>query len=506
MALHATWATLRRIAIASRSAIAAVVRRGLQLLATVLVHLFGRWQWQSPGWIRWFRVQIGRAAGHVRARPLHGAGAALALIAAAGGSVWYASRPKPHYVTYAIVEPGLTEYDDNGIKAIRPLKVVFHEAAAPLSQVQKPVTSGIELSPALAGSWFWTSDRELQFAPKEDWPVDGAFSVRFAKSGLAAKQVRLQSYSFRFKSKPFTAQIAESQFYQDPRDPNQKKLVATLKFSHPVDGERLQERLSLAVAKDAEYLGLAANSRNFTVAFDKFRLTAYVHSVALQMPRDDTPMTMVLDKGVRAARGGNDTTARQQAVVMIPGRTSLRFSEARMTIVDNARYEPEQIVLLKSSSPVVERAFAGNVSVQLLPERHPRQPREDTRVYDWRDDVAEIGQDILSRSEPMNATYVQSDEGGDTAHGFKVRAPVGRYLFVMVKAGVQGVGGYISGKPFIAVIKVRPYRRALTFLGQGCLLSLPGDRKVGFLVRDLDQIDVEIGRVLPNQLQHLSPR
>src|SRR5262245_8210673 len=142
MALHATWVTLRRIAVASR----AVVRRGLQLLATVFVHLFGRWQWQSPGWIRWSRGQIKRAAGVVRARPLYGAAAVLALIAAAAGGAWYESRPKPHYVTFAVVEPGLTEYDDNGIKAIKPLKIVFHEPTAPLGQVQKSVTNGVELS------------------------------------------------------------------------------------------------------------------------------------------------------------------------------------------------------------------------------------------------------------------------------------------------------------------------------------------------------------------------
>src|SRR5262249_34859601 len=85
-------------------------------------------------------------------------------------------------------------------------------------------------------------------------------------------------------------------------------------------------------------------------------------------------------------------------------------------------------------------------------------------------------------------------------------APVGRYLYVTVKDGVQGTGGYISGKPFVGVVRVQQYRRALTFLGQGSLLSLSGDRKVGFLVRDVDSVDVEIGRVLPNQLQHLAPK
>jgi hypothetical protein len=41
-----------------------------------------------------------------------------------------------------------------------------------------------------------------------------------------------------------------------------------------------------------------------------------------------------------------------------------------MTVVDNARYEPEQILLLKSSSPVVETAMAGGITVRLLPARH----------------------------------------------------------------------------------------------------------------------------------------
>ena len=67
-------------------------------------------------------------------------------------------------------------------------------------------------------------------------------------------------------------------------------------------------------------------------------------------------------------------------------------------------------------------AFTGNISVQLLPARHPRQPKEDTRTYDWRDDRA-IGRDILALSTPVTVNYVSSEEGGDTAHGFKLAGP-----------------------------------------------------------------------------------
>jgi len=44
-----------------------------------------------------------------------------------------------------------------------------------------------------------------------------------------------------------------------------------------------------------------------------------------------------------------------------------------MTLVDNARYEPEQVLLLNSSSPVTEQAATGGISVYLLPVHSPRQ-------------------------------------------------------------------------------------------------------------------------------------
>jgi hypothetical protein len=236
-----------------------------------------------------------------------------------------------------------------------------------------------------------------------------------------------------------------------------------VQFSHPVDAADFEQRVSFSVAKDAEYLGLKPDSRNFTLVYDKFRLAAHIHSAALGMPRDDTPMTVRIDKGVRAARGGNETRDRAEAVVIIPGRSSLRFSRAGMTLVDNARYEPEQILLLTSSSPVTEKALAGKVSAYLLPLRHPKQPDEDKEPYGW-EDASQVGIDILMNSQPLSLNYVASEEGGETSHGFKFLAPVGRSVYVAVKDGVQGTGGYISGKPYVATIKVQPYRQALTFL------------------------------------------
>ncbi|HXB69631.1 MAG TPA: Ig-like domain-containing protein [Candidatus Acidoferrales bacterium] len=365
-----------------RAFLAALLRVATKLTAGVWwlsTRVIGRWEWQPPSWLVWIGSRLAQAGRYVAADAKR---AGLMLVVAGGmigGWVWYLSRPVPHYVTFTVTAPGLTEYGDKGISSIKPLALKFSESAAPLQQVEKTVTAGIDLSPKMPGAWRWVSDKDLEFAPKNDWPIDKAFTVSFARKGFFARGVLLEDFSFDFRSQPFTSKITESQFYQDPRDPNLKKLVATLQFSHPVDTGQLEQRVSLAVAKDAGYLGLKADSRSYTVVYDKFKLAAYIHSAALAMPRDDTPITLRVDKGVRAARGGNETKDRLEAVVIIPGRSSLRFSRLQMTLVDNARYEPEQILLMTSSSPVPEKALAGRVSAYLLPVRHPNNGRK-TRI------------------------------------------------------------------------------------------------------------------------------
>ena len=466
-------------------------------------HLIGQWDWDPPAWIAWLANRIRADIRIVSADWRIGTALALVVVLSTGGYEWYRHRPRPHYIDITITAPGPTEWDDNGRKPPKPLLVDFAESAAPLKSIEKPVPAGVTLSPAIAGTWFWVSDKQLRFIPKDDWPVGARGTIRLAKKGLLTRGALLEDYGLPFSTAPFTAKIASADFYQDPRDPSLKKVVTTLEFSHPVDTERLEKSVSLALEKDAEYLGLKPDSRNYTVVYDKFKLTAAIYTVPLALPRDDTKMTVTVAKGLRAMRGGNETPDKLSTFVVIPGRGSLRFSDIQMTLVDNERYEPKQVLLVKSSSPVTEKAITGKVEAWVLPVHSPRQQKDDQTPWEWNQE--EVGGDTLKQSRYVKLGYQPSDAPGNTSHGFSFDAPVGRYVFVLVREGIDGTGGYTSTKPFTAVFPVAPYPKALKFLGEGSLLSLSGERKVGFMVRDIDKVDVEVGRVLPNQIQHLAP-
>src|SRR5262249_50808861 len=136
------------------------VNRLRAALVTLFTNLFGRWHWEPPAWLRDSAAAAARAWRYLAAKPARAALVAAAVAAAGGGGYWSATGPRPHYVRVTTLPRGLTEYDDTGIKSIKPMRVVFSESAAPLRNVQKAVTAGIDLSPAVAGTWFWTSDKE----------------------------------------------------------------------------------------------------------------------------------------------------------------------------------------------------------------------------------------------------------------------------------------------------------------------------------------------------------
>ena len=455
--LRALLAALQRAARTGLAGLRAAATFIKRTLPPLLVAVFGQWQWQKPKWVTWSGSQTTRGRRYLAANPMRAAILVVVLVAIGAATYWYVNRPKPHYVTYVVTAPGLTEYNDNGISSIKPLKILFNESAAPLKSLQKAVTTGIDLSPAIAGTWFWTNDKELQFTPKDDWPVDGEFTVRLAKQGFLAAAGQLEEYRFKFSSQPFAARITESQFYQDPRDPNLKKLVATVAFSHPVDAEQFESHVSLAVAKDAEYLGLTPDSRHFTVAYDKFKLAAFIHSAALahaaRRHADDAAHRQ--GRARRARRQRHARSARGRRHHSGPHQPALlrRPHDRRRQRALRARADSVADELVAGGRARVRAASVGHACCRSVTRGSRRKTSEP---YDWRDEERDRRRHSRRRPQPSTSSYVPSDEGGNTSHGFKFLAPVGRYLYVMVKDGVQGTGGYLSGKPFVAHRQGRP--------------------------------------------------
>src|SRR5262249_30280524 len=143
--------------------------------------------------------------------------------------------------------------------------------------------------------------------PKEEWAIDQKYTVSFEKN-LFADHVLLDDYSIEFKTKPFTAEMVNVHFYQSPVDPKEKRVVATLRFSHPVDSESLRKHTELKMGSEEKGIfKFWKEPAKFTVAFGKFNGEAYINSENIKIPERDSSLTVTVTAGVRGATGGNST-------------------------------------------------------------------------------------------------------------------------------------------------------------------------------------------------------
>ncbi|MEA2166105.1 MAG: alpha-2-macroglobulin [Thermoanaerobaculia bacterium] len=477
-------------------------RRVGDVLPVVFRAVFGRVAWRPPQWLTIVRGRIAVLEAWMRRHPRVAAVRALLallVIAAAVLGTWsYRHRPKPVEISVHLTAPEPTKLEGDKWKVF-PMVVEFGGSVAPLDKVGKVVTPGPSVSPGINGVWTWDDDHHLSFMPKEDWPIGQSFSLAIPRKGFVANHLRLAEYELDFKTALFDAAVSAAEFYQDPVDPSLKKVVATVTFTHPVDAAEFENHLSVRMEGEPE----EAKDR-FTVTYDKYKMNAYIHSAPIPIPPKDSSMWIRLGAGVRAARGGPGTEKKIERQVSVPGIYSfLRVNSAELSLVDNERNEPEQVLVLETTTDVSEKEMKPNVSAWLLPLNHPDKSLDDGKApYTWSSSSL-VGPEILKLSRPVALDAIPYEKEFATMHSYRYHADVGRFLYVRVNRGVHSFGGYILGQPFHTVAEVPEFPRQLKILSQGALLSMSGEKKVPLFARDVDAVRFEVGRVLPDQLQHL---
>ncbi|MDB5987411.1 MAG: hypothetical protein JWR16_2464 [Nevskia sp.] len=506
-----------------RALLAAIQFVGRQC-GRLLGFLFGQLQWSPPAWLRNLGNALYRGtrklALWLRTHPARGAGVALLFIAVVAAGIfgwrWYQHRPKPVEITFTIDVPALTCYAcDAPANSPKPLVVHFSGSVAPLSSSGKnvePNKAGIDVSPAIEGIWSWADDRTLKFQPAADWPVAQSYDISFSRHGFAAAHVRLKDYALDFKTPPFTATLDSTEFYQDPVNASDKKVLVTVAFSHPVDSAEFSNRVKLTLFNkltDAqeEEVGKPA----FTVEYDKLKLHAYVHSAQLAVPAKQGRLAVEIASGLRAARGGNKTAEPLKSSTVVPGQFALTVDKLQFDIARDQHDDPRQILVLHTSYSVTEKEIGTKVEAWLLPLKTPDAKRQaqwehdhkkHPLPFDWTSGQ-NITPDLLKSAEPLPLSYTPNEQDHVEDHSFGYQAEPGRYVYVQIDKGLRSFGGYQLGQSLTQTLRVPEFPKELRIAHEGSLLAMSGSKKLTVFSRDVPGVQIEIARLLPDQLQHL---
>ena len=424
----------------------------------------------------------------------------LVLVAA---HEWASSRPKTRLLSWSASGPGPTPLKDGARP--EPVRIAFSDSAAKLEDIGRAVTRGVAIAPRVRGTWSWASEHELVFTPDEDWPAGQAYAIRFDR-GFFPGHIRLESLEGRFVTAPFAAALASSEFHVDPRDPALKRVAATFRFSHPVDTDAFEKRLSMVMSGQKQ--GLFDRDRvphRFTVAYDKFHGEAYVASQPLPIPIEAAMMEVAAAAGVVPVRGGPPSPAPLAAAVRVPSMYDyFRITTVRAELVRNDRLEPEQVLIVEASGGVGERELAARIKAWVLPADRPAAPgRPLQRDHAW-GDPAEIGPETISRSTAVSLTPVTAEREFPAVHSFKLRAPPGAAVYVKLPRGLVAYGGYVQAKDFDAVVRLPGFPREIKILHQGALLRLSGEKKLSLYSLGERAVRLEAGRVRTSRLNDLA--
>ncbi len=275
-----------------------------------------------------------------------------------------------------------------------------------------------------------------------------------------------------------------------------------------MDPERFEKRISSSFFEQlTDTMEESRGKVPFTVVYDKLRLNAYIHSSQLDVPNKTGRLAIRVDSGLRAARGGNETPNRIETSTRVPGLYSLGVQRMGLEIARDERDEPSQALIIEMNHSVIEREMPRAVHAWLLPEKHPdpkvqqRFARAGNAPFPW--SQATVTPDILAASPTLPLTQVPGELEHYELHSFRHVAEPGRFVYVKVDKGLASFGGYVLGQSVENILRVPAYPQELRIAQQGSLLSLSGSKTLTVMTRDVAAMRVQIGRLLPRQIQHL---
>jgi len=395
--------------------------------------------------------------------------------------------------------PNLEKQED-----VPPLYITFNGSVSKIEDVQNEISTGLVIRPEIDGLWRWSADNQISFHPRGQWTPGTKYEIEMSQE-IFSKHIKLETYNTHFKTKDFNLWIDSSKFHIDEVDENIKQVIATIKFSHPIDPKEFEDRISLKPFKlDKEIQAYKKKNYQFSITYDDFYSKAYIISEPLPIPEDDVQMELTIGKGAKSSWKGNKKLSTVSARIGIPGMLNfVRVESAHQTLVKNEAYQTEQVLVIDTKGKIKASDLLKNAEIFVLPNDLPALAGQKKEVnYRWYD-VKKIGPEVRELSTDVQLTTMVTEHDFENINSFKMNVPPLRYVYLKIKKGTPFYGKYFLSKDYETIFRVRAFPEELEIMHDGIILSSTGEKKVSIMAKGIKRVKFQIGRVLPDQINHL---
>lgn len=467
-------------------------------MRSVVAWLIGEFRWSAPPWLAAIA-----AAWRARPRLFWGVIAAIVLLSllTLGGYVGWRMLPEPVLTQVAASPPDVTRVGADGTLYPQPVTLHFETTysdptqegprnAARLALLGKTLTEGIRLTPEHPGEWRWVDENTLRFTTNADWPAGTRYTVHLTPA-LFAQGIELADATPTFTTPEIAVELEKLALYQNPKQPSEHRVVATLRFTHAVNADSLKQHLKLTMRPSGASVQVEPRPYEYTLEIDQHGRVAYVTSAPVDLPKHDNFMTLTLARGVAAKQGESATDEKLQEAVRIPAvSTFFRVDSLETRIVRDHSGTPLQTLVLEVTDGIQAERVAQQLKAYLLPEGENWQRGEVTRK-------------VLAHSTSVELTANPTAHPYSKLLTFTYHAPQDGELFVVLPAGLESHGGFTMTVPYRDVLNIPDYPTELNIVGEGGLLALSGSQTIALQARGLPAIKVEVYQLRDSQFVHL---
>ena len=246
------------------------------------------------------------------------------------------------YVNYEIDSPsGYVAADEKP----ESLVVTFESSAAKLSDVDKEPGTAITIKPAISGKWKWESDSILVFKPNENWKLSTKYTVEFPAE-IFSDIVKVDN-DFSFQTESFRAHIANTEFYINPEDSNEKRVTCEISSNFPMLKDSLEKAVSMKVNyKDEKGKNVEEKLWTYKTTWNKEGTKAYLVSDIIPIPNYTSYMLIEISKDLEAEVGGK-VKEKDVEEVEIPGiRDYVSIRRVSTNLVKKEDLNYDQVIVI----------------------------------------------------------------------------------------------------------------------------------------------------------------
>ncbi len=487
------------------------LRAPLDFLRRIARGLLGDWKlsYESPAWgARAARVGE-EAAGNLREYerkhpsfwPRMSALIVLVWFAIPGGVLCLFLGTDARTVGFQVEAPGIPEFRPGA--APTTLSIEFEDSVAPLASIGYEIKKGVRLKPEIAGSWAWQSERRLVFTPRKHWPPGAEYRIVMDKE-LTPPEVRLSRSSSReFTTPAFSMSLARLEFRVDYRKPADKRVYASVRFNYPVDPGTFPSRVTLREKGRILPRPVKARDYKFTIKYNKDKTEAYIVSENLRLRDEDYSLDLSVEPGAKTSFGGYSTKSHVTGSAVVQGLGNFfAVTGVETAVVKNRFQGMERVIVVNTRGEARAETIGKGLQVYLLPRDLKDVPgRRDSEKHDWSPE--DVGPAALRKSTLLKAQSIPGEREFATSHTFRITAPANRYVYVKVRKGLENYAGYYMREGFQSTNQLERMPRLLKIMHEGALLSLRGEKKISVTANNVDEVNIEVQRILPTQINHL---